>query len=95
MCLKRSRALPILSLPPPDLQAWTQKGLQTAHEEASEALFHSNKCSRKTSFALLTPQNINNKAAIICTVVGVGSIYNMGQHYILWLVDHLKESCCL
>lgn len=82
MCSKRSGALPIRSLPPPDLQAWTQKGLQTvfAHEEASEALFHSNKCSRKPSFALLTPQNINNEAAIICTMVGVGSIYNMGQH---------------
>lgn len=81
MCLKQSRALPILSLPPPDLQAWTQKGLQTvfAHAEASEALFHSNKCSRKPSFAMLTPQNISDETAIICTMVGVGSIYNIGS----------------
>lgn len=78
---KGSRALPILSLPPPDLQAWTQKGLQTvfAHAQASVALFHSNKWSRtlKPSFTLLTPHNIQYEAGIICVMVSVGCIYHL------------------
>lgn len=78
---KGSRALPILSLPPPDLQAWTQKGLQTvfAHAQASVALFHSNKWSRtlKPSFTLLTPHNIQYEAGIIRIMVSVGCIYHL------------------
>lgn len=64
--------------PPPDLQAWTEKGLQTvsAHAQSYVLLFHSNKWVRslKPSFTLMTPHINQCEAAALNTMVSMGCV---------------------
>lgn len=75
--------------PPPDLQAWTEKGLQTvyAHAQPYVVLFHSNKWGRslKPSFTLMTRHINQCEAEILNTVVSM--------HFDIWKSWLCSQHC--